>query len=76
MVEAQEGPYESTLPTAERRPGTVDTPDVPETCHTARDIEVRSYQEGRGTFHEVRCRLCGRDAEHHEGLPRESGERG
>lgn len=48
----------------------------PKPGHTARDIEVRSYQEGRGTFHEVRCRLCGHDAEHHEGLPREPGGRG
>jgi len=42
------------------------------TCprHTARDIEVRSYKEGHGTLHEVRCRLCGRDGEYHAGLPK------
>ena len=42
------------------------------TCplHTARDIEVHSYKEGRGTFYEVRCRLCGRDTEYHAGLRR------
>ena len=40
------------------------------TCpvHTARDIEIRPSKEGHATFYQVRCRLCGRDQDHHDAL--------